>query len=210
MLRDRTDPVLLLRPSAVRSLLIARDSTLIDDPVRRNRTTGRRPCVEDADFILLRQFDRAGKIAGRAITRDSARSGSGSARPAGLVCANPDKVGVAAMGLIEASGKLAAYYEQAGGIVRYVGKPYPEVYARCRMLLGGVPPGRILAVGDSREHDIAGGWRAGCPTVLCRARHPCRRPGNAGRPEDALRALRRDARFHRAVAGLVRAFTANA
>jgi ribonucleotide monophosphatase NagD (HAD superfamily) len=33
-------------------------------------------------------------------------------------------------------------------------------------MLGDTPPGRILAVGDSLEHDIAGGIRAGCMTVL--------------------------------------------
>jgi len=53
-----------------------------------------------------------------------------------------------------------------GGKVRYIGKPHSEVYTRALHMLGDTLPGRILAVGDSLEHDIAGGIRAGCMTVL--------------------------------------------
>jgi ribonucleotide monophosphatase NagD (HAD superfamily) len=53
--------------------------------------------------------------------------------------------------------------------VRYLGKPYPEVYGRAAALLDGVPAGRIIAIGDSLEHDIAGGRRFGCLTAFVEA-----------------------------------------
>lgn len=49
--------------------------------------------------------------------------------------------------------------------MRWLGKPYPEIYAFARRLLG---PGRLLAVGDSLEHDIAGAAAAGLETALVR------------------------------------------
>jgi HAD superfamily hydrolase (TIGR01459 family) len=88
------------------------------------------------------------------------------ARGLPLICANPDRIGVAASGFTEGPGALAAYYESLGGKVRYIGKPHGEVYARALHMLGDTPPGRILAVGDSLEHDIAGGIRARLTTVL--------------------------------------------
>ena len=137
---------------------IARDHTLFEGLDYR---AVERP--EDADFVLLGSstapemslaVDHAGVLA---------RAAS-CGLP--LICANPDRIGVAASGLTEGPGTLAAFYEQQGGTVRYIGKPHPEVYARAIARLGNPPAGRILAVGDSLEHDIAGGRAAGCLTLF--------------------------------------------
>lgn len=73
-----------------------------------------------------------------------------------LVCANPDVKGVSAGGLIHAPGALAAAYEAAGGQVIYIGKPHPLIYRHVLRKLAPLPPARVLAVGDSLAHDIAG------------------------------------------------------
>ena len=49
---------------------------------------------------------------------------------------------------------------------RFIGKPHPEIYRHCFELLGATPDDRCVAVGDSVEHDIAGGRRAGLATVF--------------------------------------------
>ena len=81
----------------------------------------------------------------------------------------PDLVISAGFMKLVGPGFLAAYYEKVGGVVRYLGKPYPEVYNRAAALLDGVPVGRIIAIGDSLEHDIAGGRRFGCLTAFVEA-----------------------------------------
>jgi len=83
-----------------------------------------------------------------------------------MVCANPDRVAVGAAGLHEAPGTLAHRYAEAGGEVLFVGKPHRPIYERCLDLLGGLDPGRILAVGDSMEHDIKGANGVGLPSAF--------------------------------------------
>ena len=51
-----------------------------------------------------------------------------------------------------------------GGKVTWIGKPYPEIYREAARLIGNPP--RILCIGDSPEHDVAGGRNAGFSTLL--------------------------------------------
>jgi HAD superfamily hydrolase (TIGR01459 family) len=158
LLRDRNDR--FFAGLGRRVLLIAREPTLISG------LDYRAVDVESAEFVLLGSSTAPEKslAADYAATLDRA-----AARGLPMVCANPDRTGLAATGFIEGPGYLAAYYEKAGGIVRYVGKPHPEVYVRAGTLLGGLPPHRIIAIGDSLEHDIAGGRRFGCLTAFVKA-----------------------------------------
>jgi ribonucleotide monophosphatase NagD (HAD superfamily) len=48
--------------------------------------------------------------------------------------------------------------------VTWVGKPYPAIYREAVRLIGN--PSRVLCVGDSAEHDVAGGRTAGLTTLL--------------------------------------------
>jgi len=158
LLRNRNDPFFAGLGRSV--LLIAREPTLI------NGLDYRAVDVEQADFVLLGSSTAPEKSLAEdfAATLDRA-----AARGLPLVCANPDRAGLAVTGLIEGPGYLAAYYEKIGGTVRYLGKPHPEVYARAAALLGDVPAARIVAIGDSLEHDIAGGRRFGCLTAFVEA-----------------------------------------
>ena len=77
-----------------------------------------------------------------------------------MVCANPDLVVMRAGVRLLCAGALAAWYAEAGGDVRTLGKPDRAIYD---MALGrmGVDRARVLAIGDSLHTDIAGAAGAG-------------------------------------------------
>ncbi|WP_415501509.1 TIGR01459 family HAD-type hydrolase [Acetobacter orientalis] len=77
-----------------------------------------------------------------------------------MLCANPDMVVVKGGKRMICAGALAAFYEQEGGNVRWVGKPYAEVYAPVFDMLG-VPQSRILGIGDALATDMRGAAVAG-------------------------------------------------
>lgn len=80
------------------------------------------------------------------------------------ICCNPDKLMLTPHGLMPAPGAIAALYEEMGGKVAWIGKPYPQIYREAARLIGN--PARILCIGDSAEHDVAGGRAAGFATLL--------------------------------------------
>ncbi len=81
-----------------------------------------------------------------------------------VVCCNPDKLMLTSRGLQPAPGAIAAIYEEMGGKVTWIGKPYGEIYAHALRLIGS--PAKALCIGDSAEHDVAGGRNAGLATLL--------------------------------------------
>ncbi len=80
------------------------------------------------------------------------------------ICCNPDKLMLTPHGLMPAPGAIAALYEEMGGKVSWIGKPYASIYQHAAKLIGN--PKRILCIGDSAEHDVAGGRNAGFSTLL--------------------------------------------
>lgn len=87
------------------------------------------------------------------------------ARRLPLICSNPDRASPRAGGVTVVSpGALAHDYAEAGGEVTFYGKPHLPIFAALQSALGISDPARILMVGDSPEHDIAGahgaGWHA--------------------------------------------------
>ena len=89
-------------------------------------------------------------------------------RGAPCICANPDKWMLTDHGLRAGAGAIAAQYEQMGGSVTWIGKPYRVIYEYAARLLGCVAPSRILCVGDSVEHDVVGARRFGAAVALLR------------------------------------------
>nr|WP_298797100.1 TIGR01459 family HAD-type hydrolase [uncultured Acetobacter sp.] len=77
-----------------------------------------------------------------------------------MLCANPDMVVVKGGRRMICAGVLASFYEQEGGNVRWVGKPYKEIYAPVFSMLN-VPQDRILAIGDALATDMRGAAVAG-------------------------------------------------
>ena len=112
---------------------------------------------KEAEVILI-----LGSNAPRTTLDDYRRLLSGLALPA--ICCNPDKLMLTPQGLMPAPGAIAALYEEMGGHVTWVGKPYPGIYQKAAQLIGNPKP--ILCIGDSAEHDVAGGRAAGFETLL--------------------------------------------
>lgn len=138
--------------TARRAFLIGKDGedygfdgiTFVNDP-------------RDAEVILI-----LGSNAPKTSLEDYRKLLAGVTLPA--ICCNPDKLMITPQGLMPAPGAIAALYEEMGGTVTWVGKPYPEIYAQAARLIGN--PARILCIGDSAEHDVAGGRNAGLSTLL--------------------------------------------
>jgi HAD superfamily hydrolase (TIGR01459 family) len=84
-----------------------------------------------------------------------------AARGVPAYCTNPDKQMLTPLGLRFGAGRIAMLYEELGGQVTWIGKPFPEIYDAARHAVGDINPRRILCVGDSVEHDIAGAREAG-------------------------------------------------
>ncbi len=72
-----------------------------------------------------------------------------------MICANPDLVVIRGGVRVLCAGSLALRYRELGGDVRSLGKPEPAVYQPVLQQMG-LPPDRVLAVGDSLRTDIAG------------------------------------------------------
>ena len=118
--------------------------------------------MREADFILLGGLDDDAAEP----ERWRAQLTAAAARQLPMLCANPDLVMFGIAGLIPAPGALAAFYHSLGGTVLFVGKPHPPMFAAALDQLGHPPPERILVIGDSLDHDIAGGRTAGMLTLL--------------------------------------------
>jgi HAD superfamily hydrolase (TIGR01459 family) len=156
-LRARSDPamaalgrrVCLIAPERDRDLLDGLDLEIADDPAA-------------AEFILATGLaDAAERVADY---EPVLVAGAAWGRP--LLCANPD-LEVVRGGVREfCAGALAARYEELGGRVIYVGKPYPAVYRTCLASLAPVKRSRILAVGDSLRTDVAGANGVGVDSLL--------------------------------------------
>ena len=111
--------------------------------------------IEEAQFVVVIGIDSPSRSA----AGYEEELGAALARRLPMVCANPDVTRVSPEGLVDAPGALARRYEALGGAVFYHGKPYPAIYASCLHALRGCE--RVVAVGDSIEHDVLGATRAG-------------------------------------------------
>ena len=112
---------------------------------------------KDAEIILI-----LGSNAPRTSLDDYRKLFQGLTLPA--ICCNPDRLMLTPQGLMPAPGAIAALYEEMGSHVTWIGKPYPAIYREATRLIGN--PKRVLCIGDSAEHDVAGGRNAGLETLL--------------------------------------------
>lgn len=152
-LLERTDPwfaalgrhVLHVGPQQDRDLFEGLDLDIVADP-------------DDADFLLNTGPDDDSGNSGPEPYLPALRRCAERGLP--MLCANPDLEIVRGGRRIICAGLLSRFYEQYGGQVRSIGKPYPEVYDIVCPMLGVARP-RILAVGDALATDIAGARAAG-------------------------------------------------
>jgi HAD superfamily hydrolase (TIGR01459 family) len=119
---------------------------------------------EDADLVIIAgsQADKVPLAGYRTMLAPAARRG------ASCICTNPDKLMLTASGNAPGAGRIAEIYEELGGVVTWVGKPFPEIYRAAAELARVANPRDVLCVGDSVEHDIAGANRFGAFAALVR------------------------------------------
>lgn len=89
-----------------------------------------------------------------------------AARQVSCFCTNPDKIMLTAAGPRFGAGEIADLYEDLGGSVTRIGKPYPAIFDAALALAGEPDRASVVCVGDSVEHDIAGGNGSGIATAL--------------------------------------------
>ena len=118
--------------------------------------------TRDADFILLGGLDD--DLTEPDIWRDQFTHAA--ARHLPMICANPDLMMFGATGLVPAPGTLARAYEWLGGAVTFVGKPHAPIFAAALAQLGNPDPHRVLMIGDSLDHDVAGARAMGLQSLL--------------------------------------------
>ncbi|MBX2854748.1 MAG: TIGR01459 family HAD-type hydrolase [Rhodobacteraceae bacterium] len=80
------------------------------------------------------------------------------------ICSNPDLIMYVEGGTAFGAGAIAKVYQQLGGEVELVGKPGAAMFEAGLERLGARPE-RVLMIGDSLEHDIAGAAGCGCRTL---------------------------------------------
>ena len=82
--------------------------------------------IEQAGLILLAGIDDS-----RSSSFYEDIIEEGVARKLPLVCTNPDLTRITANGLQPSAGAIAQTYQERGGKVHFIGKPYPEIYQYC-------------------------------------------------------------------------------
>jgi HAD superfamily hydrolase (TIGR01459 family) len=117
--------------------------------------------LDEADAVLLMGLAEGGDGVAERTQLDEALK-----RGLPLFCTNPDRGSPRAEGVTQLSpGALAHVYKDAGGDVVFYGKPHRPIFDALIGTLATLP-NRTLMVGDSLEHDIAGGANAGWITAL--------------------------------------------
>lgn len=108
--------------------------------------------IEDAAFILITSLDSSMKIEDL-----DAMFKKAIVKHTPMVCANPDLITVYDHERSIGPGAVAKKYHELGGMVHLIGKPHRTIFRYCLKMFDGVIPSRILVIGDSLQHDIAGG-----------------------------------------------------
>jgi HAD superfamily hydrolase (TIGR01459 family) len=132
-----------------------------------------RSAIEGLPFTLTRDGDDAELVLISASEGDRydldhyrRHLGPAAARQVQCFCTNPDKIMLTAVGPRFGAGRLADLYKSLGGSVTRIGKPYAPIFDAALALVGNPDRGTVVCVGDSVEHDIAGGIGAGVATAL--------------------------------------------
>ncbi len=118
--------------------------------------------AEDCDLVLI-----AGSEAERiSLAAYRSRLAPAASRGVPALCTNPDFVMLTPRGPRFGAGEIARTYEALGGDVTWIGKPFAPIYEAALAAIGNPPPARTLCIGDSLDHDVAGGQGVGAKTLL--------------------------------------------
>lgn len=115
--------------------------------------------ADEAEAILLMGLPDEGDPTAAQHVLDHA-----SAQGLTVYCSNPDKASPRAGGqTVVSPGALAHAHRDNGGHVIFYGKPHRAIFQALETALN---TGKLLMVGDSLEHDIAGAHGAGWDSLL--------------------------------------------
>ena len=120
------------------------------------------PLVEESDFVLITGTDAPQKK----IEDYESDLRKAVARRIPAICANPDLITVFGSEQAMGPGAIAKRYQELGGVVNFIGKPHKMIFRHCVDLFEGIIPSRILVVGDSLYHDVAGGLAVNLDTAF--------------------------------------------
>ncbi len=109
--------------------------------------------VEESDFILITGTDAPQKT----LEDYEPLLRKATARRIPAVCANPDMITVFGNEQAMGPGAIAKRYQELGGVAHFIGKPHKHIFRYCLGLFKDVIPSKVLVVGDSLYHDVAGG-----------------------------------------------------
>ncbi|MEM6972864.1 MAG: TIGR01459 family HAD-type hydrolase [Pseudomonadota bacterium] len=130
---------------------------------------GLSPVPDDAaDAVLLVGFEDDERETPEAY---DPRIATWKARGLPVLCANPDIVVDRGDTRLWCAGAIAERYAEAGGEVVWYGKPHPPSYEAAFAMIDAaarreVARDRILAMGDSLHHDVAGATRQGIDALF--------------------------------------------
>jgi HAD superfamily hydrolase (TIGR01459 family) len=122
------------------------------------------PHSGEADLVVIAgsQADKVSLDDYRTLLAPAAQRGTP------CMCMNPDKLMLTASGNAPGAGRIAEIYQELGGDVTWIGKPFSEIYHSAANLSGVEDRRDILCVGDSLEHDIVGAHMFGAFAALVR------------------------------------------
>ncbi|NBX66994.1 MAG: TIGR01459 family HAD-type hydrolase [Proteobacteria bacterium] len=120
--------------------------------------------AEDATFILVSGVDDPPK--GRTVADLEPVLRVGVQKRLKMICANPDLQALIGTNTHAGAGAVAKRYEEFGGIVRYIGKPFPPIFRHAQTLFKDTLPSTTVVIGDSLPQDIMGGLNCGLDTCL--------------------------------------------
>jgi HAD superfamily hydrolase (TIGR01459 family) len=122
--------------------------------------------IEDAEFVVIAGMDYPRKTLQdyEPIILKSIQ------RRLKAICPYPDAISMMTGGLNVLMGPtlIARRYQDAGGIVNYIGKPYPIIFKYCFEILRkrDIYPAQTVMLGDTMAHDIIGAHGMGMDTCL--------------------------------------------
>ena len=83
-----------------------------------------------------------------------------------LVCANPDLSVLRGGKYVLCAGAIAKKYQEMGGEVIMLGKPYKKAYSHCLSLYNNYKLKDFVAIGDSPLTDIKGANQSGIDSIF--------------------------------------------
>lgn len=153
--------------------------------------------ADGLDLNLVSDLDRAELVLLMGIAPETAQQSEHLAdlgariKALGLTvyCTNPDRASPRAGGVVVPSpGAVAHTWAEDGVRTVFYGKPHKPIFQALETALD-LAPHRIAMVGDSLEHDIAGGHRAGWATVFIQGGLHASLFASSARGEEALASL---------------------